>query len=84
MTLAITLFLLVAGLEVDLSSIWRQGKLAINVGVAGIVVPFAVGFGAAWFLPQLMGIEAGADPCFSPCSWLRPCRSRRCRSLPKR
>jgi len=62
MTLAITLFLLVAGLEVDLSTIWRQGKLAINVGVAGIVVPFAVGFGAAWFLPQLMGIEAGADP----------------------
>jgi Kef-type K+ transport system membrane component KefB/mannitol/fructose-specific phosphotransferase system IIA component (Ntr-type) len=62
MTLAITLFLLVAGLEVDLSSIWRQGKLAINVGVAGIVVPFAVGFGAAWFLPGLMGIEVGADP----------------------
>ncbi|MCM2265823.1 MAG: cation:proton antiporter [Desulfuromonadales bacterium] len=62
MTLAITLFLLVAGLEVDLSTIWRQGKLAINVGVAGIVVPFAVGFGAAWFVPQLMGIEAGADP----------------------
>ncbi len=62
MTLAITLFLLVAGLEVDLSSIWRQGKLAINVGVAGIVVPFAVGFGAAWFVPKLMGIEAGADP----------------------
>lgn len=62
MTLAITLFLLVAGLEVDLSTIWRQGKLAINVGVAGIVVPFAVGFCAAWFLPQLMGIEAGADP----------------------
>jgi len=62
MTLAITLFLLVAGLEVDLSSIWRQGKLAINVGVAGILVPFAVGFGAAWFVPKLMGIEAGADP----------------------
>jgi Kef-type K+ transport system membrane component KefB/mannitol/fructose-specific phosphotransferase system IIA component (Ntr-type) len=62
MTLAITLFLLVAGLEVDLSTIWRQGRLAINVGLAGVLVPFAVGFGAAWYLPQLMGIEAGADP----------------------
>ncbi len=62
MTLAITLFLLVAGLEVDLSSIWRQGKLAINVGVAGVLIPFAVGFGAAWLAPQLMGREAGADP----------------------
>ncbi|HEY7745354.1 MAG TPA: cation:proton antiporter [Desulfuromonadales bacterium] len=62
MALAITLFLLVAGLEVDLSSIWRQGKTAINVGIAGIVGPFAVGFAAAWFLPRLMGREAGADP----------------------
>lgn len=62
MTLAITLFLLVAGLEVDLSSMWRQGKLALNVGVAGIIVPFAVGFGAAWFFPALMGREAGAAP----------------------
>ncbi len=62
MTLAITLFLLVAGLEVDLSSIWRQGKAAINVGIAGIVGPFAVGFAAAWFFPRIMGREAGADP----------------------
>jgi Kef-type K+ transport system membrane component KefB/mannitol/fructose-specific phosphotransferase system IIA component len=62
MALAITLFLLVAGLEVDLSSIWRQGKTALNVGVAGIVGPFAVGFAAAWFFPRLMGSEAGADP----------------------
>jgi len=62
MALAITLFLLVAGLEVDLSSIWRQGKTAINVGVAGIVGPFAVGFAAAWFFPRMMGREVGADP----------------------
>lgn len=62
MTLAITLFLLVAGLEVDLSSIWRQGKAALNVGIAGIVGPFAVGFTAAWFFPRMMGREAGADP----------------------
>jgi Kef-type K+ transport system membrane component KefB len=62
MALAITLFLLVAGLEVDLSSIWRQGKTAINVGVAGIVGPFAVGFAAAWFFPWMMGREGGADP----------------------
>jgi Kef-type K+ transport system membrane component KefB/mannitol/fructose-specific phosphotransferase system IIA component (Ntr-type) len=62
MTLAITLFLLVAGLEVDLSSIWRQGKTALGVGVAGIVGPFTVGFAAAWFFPQLMGRETQADP----------------------
>lgn len=61
MTLAITLFLLVAGLEVDLSTIWRQGKVALNVGLAGIIVPFSVGFIAAWYFPGMMGWEPGAD-----------------------
>jgi Kef-type K+ transport system membrane component KefB len=42
MTIAITLFLLVAGMEVDLSSVWRQGKVAMTVGVAGIVAPFGI------------------------------------------
>lgn len=62
MVLAITLFLLVAGMEVNLSSVWRQGRLAIIVGMAGIVGPFALGFGTAWLLPQQMGIAAGTDP----------------------
>lgn len=62
MTLAITLFLLVAGLEVDLSSIWRQGRTAIHVGIAGIVAPFAVGFAAAWFFPGLMGYDGSVAP----------------------
>ncbi|APG24809.1 MULTISPECIES: cation:proton antiporter domain-containing protein [Syntrophotalea] len=61
-TLAITLFLLVAGMEVDLSTVWRQGKSAVSVGVAGIVVPFALGFAASWYLPEIMGMEAGASP----------------------
>lgn len=62
MVLAITLFLLVAGMEVNLSSVWRQGRLAIIVGMAGIVGPFGLGFGTAWLLPQQMGIAAGTDP----------------------
>jgi Kef-type K+ transport system membrane component KefB/mannitol/fructose-specific phosphotransferase system IIA component (Ntr-type) len=61
MTLAITLFLLVAGLEVDLSSVWRQGKTAITVSLAGIIGPFGVGFAAAWFFPLLIGGEAGGE-----------------------
>jgi Kef-type K+ transport system membrane component KefB/mannitol/fructose-specific phosphotransferase system IIA component (Ntr-type) len=62
MSLAITLFLLVAGLEVNLSTVWRQGKSVLVVGNAGILVPFGLGFATAWFLPRAMGIEAGADP----------------------
>lgn len=62
MILAITLFLLVAGMEVDLSSVWRQGRLVLVVGLAGILVPFALGLGGAWYFPDLMGREPGADP----------------------
>ncbi len=60
--LAITLFLLVAGMEVDLSTIWRQGRVAMTVSVTGLVFPFAVGFLAAIAVPKLMGRHAGADP----------------------
>ena len=48
------LLLLIAGLEVELSTVWRQGKRALWVSVMSMVVPFAVGFGAAWFGPQLL------------------------------
>jgi Kef-type K+ transport system membrane component KefB/mannitol/fructose-specific phosphotransferase system IIA component (Ntr-type) len=53
-TVAITLFLLVAGLEVDLSTVWRQGRSALAVSISGIVIPFAIGFGVAWFGPMLV------------------------------
>ena len=60
-TLAIMLFLLVAGMEVDLSTIWRQGGTALKIGVCGVVVPFALGFIVAWLLPGVLGRQVGAD-----------------------
>lgn len=57
-TLAVVMFLLVAGMEVDLSSIWKQGRTAIVVSLAGILAPMAVGFAAGWFAPSAMGREA--------------------------
>lgn len=54
-TLAIALFLLVSGIEVDLSTIWRQGKAVLWVGTAGTVVPFAIGLVAALCLPDWLG-----------------------------
>ncbi|MEK6775962.1 MAG: cation:proton antiporter [bacterium] len=60
-TLAIALFLLVAGMKVDLSTVWRQGRSALTVGIAGIVIPFTLGFCAAWLIPRLMGSEPGTD-----------------------
>ncbi len=39
-TLAIVLFLLVAGIEVDLSTVWRQGNVGLKAGVVGMAVPY--------------------------------------------
>lgn len=50
-TLALTLYLLVAGMEVDLSTVWRQGRPALLVGTIGLAVPFGLGFAGAWFAP---------------------------------
>jgi Kef-type K+ transport system membrane component KefB/mannitol/fructose-specific phosphotransferase system IIA component len=60
-TLAIALYLIVAGMEVNLSSIARQGRVAAVVSAAGMVVPFALGFGVALGLPGLLGREVGQD-----------------------
>lgn len=61
-TVSIALFLLVAGMEVDLSTIWRQGRSAIFVSVAGVCVPFASGLLGGGLFPETFGREPGADP----------------------
>ncbi len=60
--LAATLLLLVVGLEVDLSTVWRQGKAALAVSALGIAFPFTLGFTLAALLPGTLGIGAGAEP----------------------
>ena len=54
-TMAITLFLLVAGIEVDLSTVWKQGSTALKIGLTGMVVPFGLGLLCAWLAPMAMG-----------------------------
>lgn len=61
-TLSSALLLFVVGLEVDLSAVWRQGKAMVLVSAAGILIPFALGFGAATFFTDLLGVgERAAD-----------------------
>jgi K+:H+ antiporter len=60
-TLAVVMFLLVAGMEVDLSTILRQGKSATAVSSSGIIFPFALGLCVALLAPQFFGREMGAD-----------------------
>ncbi|MFP4445202.1 MAG: cation:proton antiporter, partial [Desulfosudaceae bacterium] len=60
-TLAIGLFLLVAGMEVDLSTVWKQGKTGLKVGLTSIAVPFFVVLTAALIVPEALGRHADAD-----------------------
>lgn len=61
-TLSIVLFLMVAGLEVDLSTIWRQGAVAIRVGTLGMLIPFGLAATAAWLVPKSLGQQVDSDP----------------------
>jgi Kef-type K+ transport system membrane component KefB len=60
-TIGVVFFLLTAGLEIDLRSIFRQGKSALLVSFFGVIIPFALGFAAAGAFPRFLGAEAGAS-----------------------
>src|SRR5688500_1946779 len=52
-TLAVSLLLLVAGMEVEFTELWRQRAKIALTSVMGFVFPFVVGLTAAYFLlPQ--------------------------------
>ena len=53
--LAVALLLLVAGLEVDLSAVWRQGRSALGIALAGLLVPLVIGGHAGLALAGLVG-----------------------------
>lgn len=61
-SLAIVLFLLVAGMEVDLSIVWKQGRSALLVGTFGTVIPFGMGLLAAVVMPAALGRQTDANP----------------------
>jgi Kef-type K+ transport system membrane component KefB/mannitol/fructose-specific phosphotransferase system IIA component (Ntr-type) len=60
-TLGVVFFLLTAGLEIDLRSIFRQGKVALLVSFFGVFIPFASGFATGGLFPGYLGAGAGAD-----------------------
>lgn len=47
--IGIILLMFVAGFEVDLKQIRKDGKQAVAISLTGIIFPFAVGFVTAWY-----------------------------------
>jgi len=50
--LAVVMLLFVAGMEVQLQIILKQGKTAIYTSFTSMIIPFILGFIAVWFLPN--------------------------------
>ena len=57
--LSVVFLLFVAGLEVQLPIVLRQGRLALFTSFFSLVIPFALGFWITWHFPEWMGYHAG-------------------------
>ncbi len=60
--LGVVFLLMIAGLEIDLHVVWKQGRAAILVSLFSIIVPFSLGAGLAYLAPSFWGMAPGADP----------------------
>lgn len=50
--IAVVMMLFVAGMEVQLPLVLKQGKAAVLTSILSMVIPFVIGFVTAWYYPQ--------------------------------
>ncbi|MBI3510787.1 MAG: cation:proton antiporter [Bacteroidetes bacterium] len=55
-SLSVIMLLFVAGMEVQLPMVLRQGKTAVFTAVGSMIIPFFTGFAIAWYYPQFFGV----------------------------
>jgi len=60
-SLSVVMLLFVAGMEVQLPLVLKQGKVAIYTSVSSMVIPFFTGFAVAWYFPSLFGISPDSE-----------------------
>ncbi len=47
------LFLLLAtGFEVNISTVWKQGKKSLTIGTVGVLIPIILGCALFWWFPE--------------------------------
>lgn len=56
-SLSVIMLLFVAGMEVQLPLVLKQGKVAVYTSFFSMIIPFMTGFAVAWFFPQIFGIS---------------------------
>lgn len=57
-SLAVVMLLFVAGMEVQLQIMLKQGKTAVYTSFTSMLIPFVLGFAAVWFLPDFFNFTA--------------------------
>ncbi len=55
--LAVIMLLFVAGMEVQLQIVLKQGKTAIFTSLTSMIIPFGLGFGIVWVFPQFFNMN---------------------------
>ncbi|HCX77161.1 MAG TPA: cation/H(+) antiporter, partial [Algoriphagus sp.] len=55
--ISVVLLLFIAGLEVELQIVWSQGKNALKIAVASMVLPIIAGFVVAYAFPEFLGVN---------------------------
>lgn len=57
-SLAVVMLLFVAGMEVQLQVMLKQGKIAVYTSITSMIIPFGLGFATVWFLPGFFNFTA--------------------------
>ena len=63
--LGLVAFVFIAGQEVDLNCIRRQGKSTLITSISGVILPFAMGFGMVMLAPRLWSVPLQDQELFA-------------------
>jgi len=61
-SLSVIMLLFVAGMEVQLPLVLKQGKVAIYTSIFSMIIPFFTGFAVAWYFPEIFSISNEHEP----------------------
>jgi Kef-type K+ transport system membrane component KefB len=56
-SLSVVMLLFVAGMEVQMPLVLKQGKLAITTSIFSMLIPFVMGFLVAFYFPEIFGVN---------------------------
>jgi Kef-type K+ transport system membrane component KefB len=63
--ISVVMLLFVAGMEVQLPVVLKQGRLALYTSLTSMVIPFTIGFWLAWYKPEYFGLNPVPSIIFS-------------------